>query len=91
MGVHPTSTATPTIPRASPPTFLAESASPAHTAATTALNSGVVELRMAASEAVRATSDAAMSVKGAAALTHPSTKNSLQRGRSAGRRPTATA
>ena len=65
MGAHPTSTATPTIPSTSPATFLAESASPAQAAATTAPNSGVVEFRIAASEAVRATSDAAMSAMGA--------------------------
>jgi hypothetical protein len=39
---------------------------------------------MAASEAVRAISDAAISVKGTAAFTHPSNRNCLQRGRSAG-------
>jgi hypothetical protein len=53
MGSQPTSTATPTIPRITPTTFLIVKGSPIQTAATSAVNSTVVEFRMAAREAVR--------------------------------------
>src|SRR5919202_3033157 len=88
IGVHPTSTATPTIPVTSPITFPFVRDSPIHAAATTAVNSAVVEFRMAAREAVRLISEAAMSEKGIAALQVPSIRNSFQRARSFGRRPT---
>jgi hypothetical protein len=58
----------PTMPMTSPTTFLAVDASPIHPATTTAAKSGVVELRMAAREAVRLSCEVAMSVKAAAAF-----------------------
>ena len=53
MVVHPTSTATPIIPITSPATLPFVRASPIQTAATTAANSAVVALSIAAREAVR--------------------------------------
>ena len=56
------------MPMTSPTTFLAVDASPIHPATTTAAISGVVEFRMAASEAVRSSCEVAMSVNAAAAF-----------------------
>ncbi|CAA9404933.1 MAG: hypothetical protein AVDCRST_MAG78-58 [uncultured Rubrobacteraceae bacterium] len=91
MGVHPTSTATPTIPTTRPAIFPFVRASPVHAAATTAANSAVVALSIAAREAVRLISEAAIRENGIAALKAPSARNSFQRDRSFGRRPTTTA
>ena len=87
MGSHPTSTVTPTIPSATPASFLAVRASPIHTAATTAVNITVVEFRMAAREAVRFISAALMREKGIATFTAPRSANCFQRLSSFGRRP----
>src|SRR4028119_821998 len=74
-GSQPTSTATPKMPSKMPRIFFGVSGSPIQKAATSAVNSTVVEFRMAAREAVRWTSEAEIKEKGTAVFANP-TNNS---------------
>ena len=90
MGSQPTSATTPATPSTTPVALPAVKASPVQIAATTAVNSTVVEFRMAASEAVSSISAKAIREKGMAEFTSPRIRNLLQWARALGSLPMAT-